>query len=525
MAGAATSARRPRRRGGGRAPARGAGLAAVAAAPPSRRRGSASSSATAATSSISVRSVWWPTDAITGHAQQRDGAAQRLVAEGQQVGQRAAAAGDDDHLDLARPPRGPAARGRSRGAAWRSCTGAKPQTSRPAQPRRRSPASTSSRALPPSPVTTPIVRGSAGRGSASAARTGPRRASARRSALDLGEQVALAGEPQAGDARRRTTARRWRCRGSSRSRRRRRPGRRRRASAPALLEVVAPHRAGQRAVARRAARSRPWPWRGAEVRRPRRRPGRARACAARSRSASAYSPTGNGPLSPLPSIPTGGIRCCSGVAMPRCSQPPASRGARRILHGAGEVGAVRRSSGHGARDGSRARWRLGRRRHRAPASAGRTRPSAGAPDLEAAREYAASAGRDDLVRAADAPPSLPLRRLPRLPLGERRQGDAAGRLPQPAERARAQADRGRPRAARPDDPPVGQRRRVAGARLRRQRRARAPRRPRRDGPLRERAELGRHADHRRRARASCSCGSTATSSAATAPPRCGCCAR
>ena len=37
---------------------------------------------------------------------------------------------------------------------------------RPAQPRRRSPASTSSRALPPSPVTTPIVRGRSGRGRA-----------------------------------------------------------------------------------------------------------------------------------------------------------------------------------------------------------------------------------------------------------------------------------------------------------------------------------------------------------------------
>ena len=62
--------------------------------------------------------------------------------------------------------RDPAARGRSRGAAWRSWTGAKAHTRRPAQPRRRSAASTSSRALPLSPQTTPIVRGSAGRGSA-----------------------------------------------------------------------------------------------------------------------------------------------------------------------------------------------------------------------------------------------------------------------------------------------------------------------------------------------------------------------
>ena len=51
------------------------------------------------------------------------------------------------------------------GAAWRSCTGANAHTIRPAQPRRRSPASTSSRALPPSPETTPMQRGSDGRGS------------------------------------------------------------------------------------------------------------------------------------------------------------------------------------------------------------------------------------------------------------------------------------------------------------------------------------------------------------------------
>ena len=52
-----------------------------------------------------------------------------------------------------------------RGAAWRSWTGTKAHTSRPLQPRRRRPASTSSRALPPSPVTTPIVLGSRARGS------------------------------------------------------------------------------------------------------------------------------------------------------------------------------------------------------------------------------------------------------------------------------------------------------------------------------------------------------------------------
>ena len=83
-----------------------------------------------------------------------------------------------------------------RGAAWRSWTGANAQTSRPAQPRRRRPASTSSRALPLSPVTTPIARGSAGRGQSLLRLEQPSASSLRRSALELGEQVALAGDAQ-----------------------------------------------------------------------------------------------------------------------------------------------------------------------------------------------------------------------------------------------------------------------------------------------------------------------------------------
>ena len=83
------------------------------------------------------------------------------------------------------------------GAAWRSWTGANAHTTRPPQPRRRSPASTSSRALPDSPVTTPMQRGSAG---PRAARfCGSNRPSACRRAaqlLELGEQVALAGDAQ-----------------------------------------------------------------------------------------------------------------------------------------------------------------------------------------------------------------------------------------------------------------------------------------------------------------------------------------
>ena len=82
------------------------------------------------------------------------------------------------------------------GAAWRSCTGANAHTSRPAQPRRRSPASTSSRALPPSPVTTPMVRGSDGRGSALLRLEQPLGGERPAQPLELREQVALAGDAQ-----------------------------------------------------------------------------------------------------------------------------------------------------------------------------------------------------------------------------------------------------------------------------------------------------------------------------------------
>ena len=90
------------------------------------------------------------------HAQQRDRAAQRLVAEREQVGQRAAAARDDDDLDLLDRREvlqrvGDRAARRGGPAPART-----PTPAGPAQPRRRSPASTSSRALPPSPVTTPM---------------------------------------------------------------------------------------------------------------------------------------------------------------------------------------------------------------------------------------------------------------------------------------------------------------------------------------------------------------------------------
>ena len=124
-----------------------------------------------------------------GDAQQRHRAAQRLVAEAQEVGQRAAAAGDDHDLDL--------------GTAARPCTaramaGRRGGPARARRPRRAgrptrggSPASTSSRALRLA-VTTPTVRGSAGRASARWGAKSPRRP-AGAAAARSGPQIALAG--------------------------------------------------------------------------------------------------------------------------------------------------------------------------------------------------------------------------------------------------------------------------------------------------------------------------------------------
>ena len=117
---------------------------------------------TAATSSISVRSVWWPTEAMTGT---RSSATVRHSVSSQKA--KRSAIDPPPRATTTTSTSSTAARScRARvmaGAAWRSWTGAKAHTTRPAQPRRRSPASTSSRALPLSPVTTPMQRGSAGR--------------------------------------------------------------------------------------------------------------------------------------------------------------------------------------------------------------------------------------------------------------------------------------------------------------------------------------------------------------------------
>ena len=131
------------------------------------------------------------------HAQQRDRAAQGLVAEREQVGQRAAAAGDDDHVDL-RARREVLQRARDRRAR-------RGGPARARTPRRRGPPSrggagrpaTSSRALPDSPVD-----------DADAARQrGPRQRLLRREqALGVQPRGAAARAAPAGRPRRRRAA-------------------------------------------------------------------------------------------------------------------------------------------------------------------------------------------------------------------------------------------------------------------------------------------------------------------------------
>ena len=180
------------------------------------------------------------------HAQQRDGPAQRLVAEREQVGQRAAAAGDDHDLDLL--DRGQLAQ---RGGDPRRGVAVLDGRERPHQP--------------PGPAAAAqpgedVVAGLAPLAGDDADRPRQQRAGQPllgleqpvgvqppAQALELHQQVALAGEPQLGDREAERRARRSRCPGSSHSRRRPRPASRRSADRRAL-EVVAPHRAGQRAA-------------------------------------------------------------------------------------------------------------------------------------------------------------------------------------------------------------------------------------------------------------------------------------
>ena len=133
------------------------------------------------------------------HRQQRDRAAEQLVGEREQVGRRAAAAGDDDHLDLAarrelaqrRPdPRRRVAVLHRRVGPDDAARPAAALERRDADPRR---------ALPLFAQTIPIVRGSSARAQRALAveqAVGGERLAA---ALDLREQVALAGDAERRD--------------------------------------------------------------------------------------------------------------------------------------------------------------------------------------------------------------------------------------------------------------------------------------------------------------------------------------
>ncbi len=87
------------------------------------------------------------------------------------------------------------------GAAWRSCTGAKAQTTVPAQPRRSRPASRSRRAAPLSAVTTPIVFGSSGPPQLPLQLEEPLRLELLAQRLEPGQQVPLAGQAHVGGAK------------------------------------------------------------------------------------------------------------------------------------------------------------------------------------------------------------------------------------------------------------------------------------------------------------------------------------
>ena len=214
---------RPGARSAARAAAQSTGTAASAACVGVEQE-------TAATSSISVRSVWWPTEAMTGT---RSIATVRHSVSSQNANRSASEP----------PPRATtitstcsqAARSCSArviaGAAWRSCTGANAHTTRPrpaaaAQPGEHVVARLAALAGDDADrarqrrARQPLLRLEQALGVQRAAQP-----------LELGQQVALAGQPQAGDREGELRRGGARARGSSRSRPRRRPARRRRASA------------------------------------------------------------------------------------------------------------------------------------------------------------------------------------------------------------------------------------------------------------------------------------------------------
>src|SRR5262249_43226316 len=112
-------------------------------------------------------------------AQERDGAAQRLVAEREQVGERASAPGDDHHVD-GRARREVLQRARDRGSGvagpYRRGTPAGPPP-----PPRRPPARRAARPAPAPRVRPPRPRGPRGRASAFWGANGPSPYNRRRS--------------------------------------------------------------------------------------------------------------------------------------------------------------------------------------------------------------------------------------------------------------------------------------------------------------------------------------------------------
>ena len=152
---------------------------------------------TAATSSISVRSVWWPTDEITGT---RSSATVRHSASSQNANR--SASDPPPRATITTSTSGIAASSRSaaaiRGAAWRSCTGRE----RPHEPPRPPPAVQSRQ---------DVVAGLAALAGNDPDRAGQERAleallifeqpvgvEPAAQALELDKQVALAGDPQLG---------------------------------------------------------------------------------------------------------------------------------------------------------------------------------------------------------------------------------------------------------------------------------------------------------------------------------------
>ena len=150
-----------------------------------------------------------------------------------------------------------------------------------------------------------------------------------------------------------------------------------------------------------------------------------------------------------------------------CSSAPAGGGHAAVLAGRDDVargGGVVLSGGRGRGQHERRRGERGdpghgaaRYRRRVLATLLASAALTITPDVEAARELRGRAARHRRVRRPHRDALLGLGRRPRLPVRERAQGDAARRLR--PRRARPPAARRRARAARADDPALGQPRR------------------------------------------------------------------